>query len=187
MKSGVDKLILIGFRASGKTTVGRYLAEKLGWRFVDADKELEKRMGKTIKEAVEEKGWSYFRSLEREFLKELVDLSNVVISLGGGAVLHEEELKALARKGIIVWLYARPEELVRRIASDEKTSTQRPSLIQGLSLREEVEKLLTERNPLYEKFSHIKVDTSLLSPKEVVERIFIELEKQGKSGLKPAF
>lgn len=166
----MDKIILIGFRCVGKTTIGKRLAEDLNWKFLDLDIEIQKETKKTIKELVEEKGWDYFRKVEKESMKKLKDMKNVVIALGGGGVIHEDEMKLLFKKSFIVWLYSSPEVILERMKKDEKTISQRPSL-KNSGLEKEIRDVLKERVPLYEKFSHFKIDTDDIDVEGAVEKI----------------
>ncbi len=172
----MDKVILIGFRCVGKTTIGKKLAETLNWNFLDLDEEIQKRAGKTIKEMVEERGWEYFRKMEKEEMKKLENLKNIVIALGGGSVIHKDEMSNLLKKSLIVWLFAPAEVIVKRMKEDEKTASQRPAL-KNSSLEKEVEEVLRERLPLYEKFSHFKIDTSKTSIEEAVKNILEKLQE----------
>jgi len=166
----MDKIILIGFRCVGKTTIGKRLAEALNWKFLDLDIEIQKETKKTIKELVEEKGWDYFRKVEKESMKKLKDMKNVVIALGGGSVIHEDEMKLLFKKSFIVWLYSSPEVILERMKKDEKTISQRPSL-KNSGLEKEIRDVLKERIPLYEKFSHFKIDTDDIDVEGAVGKI----------------
>ncbi len=165
----MDKILLIGFRASGKSSVGKELARKLGMKFVDLDEEIEKYAGRSIKDIVAEKGWDEFRRIEKELLERLSGQKGLIVALGGGAVLHQEVMEKLKKESFVIWLYAEPEDIVKRIRQDKKTSSQRPALT-GFSLETEVKKVLSERLPLYEKFSHIKINTSFFSIEEVVQK-----------------
>ncbi|MEZ0344386.1 MAG: shikimate kinase [Caldimicrobium sp.] len=153
------KILFIGFRGVGKTTLGEELAKRLGLPFLDADTEIEKKEGRSIKEIVEKQGWAYFRKLEKDFLRGLFSMDNLVCALGGGAVLHEEEMEALSRESLIIWVKASLDKIKERILKDEKTLTQRPSLT-GLGFEEELEKVYKERELLYKKWAHFEVDTT---------------------------
>jgi shikimate kinase len=170
----MDRIILIGFRCVGKTTIGKKLAEVLEWKFLDLDEEIQKKLGKTIKEIVEEKGWSYFRKIEKEDMKKLKELKKIVIALGGGSVLHKEEMENLLENSFIVWLYSSPEVIIKRIKEDEKTFFQRPTL-KDLDLEKEILEVLKERMPLYEKFSHFRIDTDKLDIESAVKKILEKL------------
>jgi len=171
-----NKVILIGYRACGKTTIGRELAKRLNWEFFDLDDVIQKKEGKSISEMVKTFGWEYFRKLEKETLKEFVGKKEVVLAPGGGAVMHEDIMKELKAESFVVWLWAPVEVILERLAKDTKTASQRPSLT-NLGLKKEVEEVLKKRTPLYEKFSHIKVDTASLSVEEAVSEILKEFRQ----------
>lgn len=167
----MSKIVLIGFRTTGKTSVGKALAEKLNWKFLDLDEEIQKRTQKSIKEIVEESGWETFRNFERKFLEEILNLEKTVIALGGGSVLHLKEMEELKNKSFVIWLSASKEVILKRLQEDSKSYFQRPPLARSLSLEEEIESLLNEREKLYNYFSHVKIDTSKKTISEVVEEI----------------
>ena len=175
------KILLVGFRGAGKTTLGEELANKLGLPFLDADREIEKKEGRTIREMVEKEGWPYFRKLEKDFLRGLLSKDNLVCALGGGAVLHEEEMEALSRESFIIWVKASLDKIKERILKDKKTLTQRPSLT-GLSFEEELEKVYKEREPLYKKWAHLEVDTTEDNLKLSVSRILNFLKGEERDG-----
>ncbi len=170
------KIILIGFRATGKTSVGKALADLLGLPFYDLDRLIERRAGKDISTIVAEEGWPYFRKLEREMMFEAASWPQGVIALGGGAVMHEDEMRLLKQNACVVWLKASPEIIAKRLSFDEKTATQRPSLT-GLDVLEEIETLLTKREPLYHLFADLEVDSSEHDPKLLAEEISSRLKR----------
>ncbi len=163
----------------GKTTVGRSLAEKLSWEFVDLDAWLEAHLKRSIREVVETEGWEAFRRAEREALRAFSGRKEVVLSLGGGAVMHRKEMEALKAGAFVVWLRARPETIIRRLSADPRTETQRPSLT-GRPLAEEVGALLEERTPLYRHFADLTLSTDDLSPEEAARRILEEWQARNK-------
>lgn len=177
----MNKIVLIGFRATGKTSIGASLAQKLNWKFLDLDEEIQRRTKKSIREIVEEEGWETFRSLERKLLEEIKNLENIVIALGGGSVLHQKEMSDLKQKSLVIWLWASKEIILERIKVDSKTLSQRPSLTNLQTLEEEVENLLKEREKLYNNFSHVKIDTSKKSIFEIVEEILNKFFKIRRS------
>jgi len=152
-----NKIFLIGGRATGKTTVGVLLAERLGLSFLDMDKVIESRQGRTIQEIVEAEGWPFFRGLERDLLVELSSKSDLVIATGGGAVLHQEVWPKVMESGLVVWLDASLEVIRDRLLGDEKTDSQRPSLT-GDEVVAEIAKILAERQPLYQEGAHLRVE-----------------------------
>ncbi|MCS7149416.1 MAG: shikimate kinase [Caldimicrobium sp.] len=173
----MKKILLIGFRGTGKTTLGMKIAKALGWEFIDADEELEKSAGKSIREMVSERGWTYFRELEREHLKSLLGKSKVVCALGGGAILHKEEMGNLKKESLVIALKADLVDIKERLMSDPKTLSQRPSLT-SLDWEREVETLYVERLPRYQEFAHVVFNTSEASSEELVLRVIDILKKE---------
>src|SRR3954451_18248173 len=116
-------IVLIGYRGSGKTTIGQKLADRLWQDLVDTDKLIVKKSGKSIKEIFEQEGEGRFRDLESEVVREVVKLQDVVISMGGGAVLREENRQAIKDSGHkVIYLKCEPAELHKRIEADAATS-----------------------------------------------------------------
>jgi len=163
-------IVLIGYRATGKTTVGRLIAQRLGWMFVDTDVLIEQRAKKKIAEIVAQEGWQGFRRREKEIIAEVSAKKNMVIAVGGGAVINKENVKNLKQNGILIWLKANADTIAKRLAQDEKTASQRPSLT-GKSVVEEIEEVLSERLPLYQQAADIEVDTERYSPEEIARLI----------------
>ena len=165
-----DVVILIGYRGSGKTAVGRRLAERLDWEFIDTDKAVEENAGRTIREIFETDGEAAFRRIEAEVLDRALVGRWRVISAGGGAVLARRNRKALRATGLCVWLTAPPQELLRRIAADQRSPSQRPSLT-GLPDLVEIEAVLQARLPVYEATADHVVSTAGRSVEEVADAI----------------
>ena len=140
-------LYLIGYRGTGKTTIGPILAARLGWDFVDADAYLEAKCGRTIKEIFSDEGEKGFREQESQNLRKLARRERSVIATGGGIVLSEENRKVLKETGFVVWLSADVATITARIRADPTTSTRRPNLTTGGIA--EIESLLRAREPLY--------------------------------------
>jgi shikimate kinase len=166
----LTQIILIGYRATGKTSVGKLLAARLGCPFLDLDQELAKRQGQSIAELVATRGWPYFRGLEREMLVELIAPHDRVISTGGGAILQQDIWPRLQATSFIVWLMADRETICRRLMGDAQTMTQRPTLT-GSDTYAEIAAVLQEREPLYRAGCHFAVDTTTLGLEEIVGRI----------------
>ena len=161
-------IFLTGYRGSGKTSVAKLLAGRLGWQWLDADEALVARHGKTIRAIFAEEGEAGFRDKEAGLLDELCRLREHVVASGGGVVLRPENRGKL-RSGLVIWLTADAATLWRRISSDATTTEQRPNLTGGgLS---EVEELLRVREPLYRGCADLVVDTTGKSPEQVVEAI----------------
>jgi shikimate kinase len=177
MKKTWDKIILIGFRGAGKTTVGKLLAERLNLSFLDLDDEVQRRVGLSIKEMVERYGWSYFRERERAVLEDLIEEEGCVVALGGGSVLHEDLMEKLKESAFIVYLKISSASAVERITKDSKSEQTRPSL-SDLSLVEEVERVLKERAPLYEKYADIIIEADRTDLNTLLKEILKHLEDE---------
>ena len=170
-------LFLIGYRGSGKTTVAAALAERLGWPWVDADAELERRAGRTIKQIFEEQGEQAFRDLEAAVVADLAAGDRQIVALGGGAVLRDANRQALAGRGPIVWLKASPEVLWARMTADHTTAARRPNLTREGGLAE-IRTLLAERTPIYTACADLAVDADDRSPAEIAREITSALTLQ---------
>lgn len=170
-----DELVtLIGYRGCGKTVVGRQLAERLGWRFIDTDDAIEQKAGTTIREIFQTEGEAEFRRMEASMLDEALAGRRRVISAGGGAVLARRNRRALRSAGACIWLTAPPEELHRRIEADARSASQRPDLT-GQTGLQEVESVLQLRLPVYEATADLVISTAGRSVEQVVETILEEL------------
>lgn len=162
-------LILIGYRGTGKTTVGRLLAGRLGVPFVDADACLEAKYGRSIKEVFDTEGEPAFRDKESAVLRELCQRPASVIATGGGVIQREENRRLLAESGFVVWLTADVSTIAERIQADPTTSARRPNLtVGGLA---EIEQLLRAREPLYRACADLEIDAAARSPESLAETI----------------
>ena len=174
-------LVLIGYRGSGKSAVGRRLAVRLKMKFVDTDDFLEERQGIPIADIVKSRGWGHFRKLENNVIEEISTKDHLIIAPGGGAVLDTDNVKALRRNGTIIWLKANRETLLKRMNQDPGTNARRPTLT-GRGTLEELQEVMSLREPLYEKASQIQIDTSTLDVEAVVERILAMIDEKVKGG-----
>ncbi|HOA72460.1 MAG TPA: shikimate kinase [Phycisphaerae bacterium] len=163
-------LVLVGYRGSGKTTVGRALAERLGWPFLDTDQLIEQRMGKTIREIYADRGEPGFRELEAEVVAEAARLDRHVISTGGGVVLREDNVRALRATGQLIYLTAPPEILWHRIYGDAHRHVTRLPMDPKTGLQQ-VRNALIERDPIYRQASHWIVDTHGCDIESVLNRV----------------
>ncbi len=168
-------IILIGCRGSGKSRVGRRLASQIERKFVDTDDLIESKEGK-ISDIVKSHGWDYFRAIEKRIIEEISREDNLVIALGGGAVLEVDNVDNLKRNGLTIWLKADPEVLRKRMEEDQRTSVSRPTLT-GKGTIEELEEMMAYRDPFYEKAAKIQLDTSSLDVGAVVEKIMTMVKK----------
>ena len=165
-------VFLIGYRGSGKTTVGAKLADRLWQSFVDSDQRVVAKAAKTIKEIFEQDGEPAFRDLESAVLAELAQLDEHVIALGGGAVLRDENRRLLKDdRHKVVYLKCDPQELLRRIQADPETAATRPSLTALGGGLDEVKALLAEREPVYRLTMTSELDVTHLTPEEAVKYI----------------
>jgi len=165
-------IILIGMRGSGKTTVGKILARRLGRELVEMDELIARRAGLSIAEIVEKYGWEKFRDIEEEVTSEVAEQDNIVNASGGGVITREQNMVKLKKNGILVWLKADVDTLLERVGED----SQRPLLV-GKTQREDVEITLKEREALYQKAADLVVDTENKTPEKVAEAIIKSLEK----------
>lgn len=161
---------LIGYRGCGKSSLAPLLAEPRQWPFIDADRELEKRAGQSIAEIFAQHGEAGFREREAALLQELYRRENLVIATGGGAILNPQTRQQMRASGPVIWLQADVDTLLERTGQDPSTASSRPALTQ-LSPREEVEKVLAFRAPLYLEVSHFQVATSGQTLVEITEQI----------------
>jgi shikimate kinase len=176
-------IFLVGYRGTGKTTVARLLAHRLGWSWVDADDLLERRAGVTIRQVFEAEGEAGFRRRESAVLEELCGLSKHVIATGGGVVLTAANRQRLKAAGRVVWLTADAQTIRRRLENDRTTAERRPALtVGGLA---EIKELLRAREPHYRAVAHFSVDTSARPPEQVADAIWKELGVS-ESGRSPA-
>jgi shikimate kinase len=168
-------IVLIGYRGSGKSTVGSRLAARLQMRFVDIDDLIEERQGVPISGIVKSHGWGHFRKLERNTIEEISKGNHLIIAPGGGAVLDTDNVKALRINGVIIWLKADKQTLLKRMNQDPGTNTRRPTLT-GKGTSEELKEVMSLREPIYERASEIQIDTSTLDVEAVVENILTVLK-----------
>lgn len=156
-------ILLIGPRGSGKTTVGRALAARLGWAFADADEHVEAAAGRSIAAIFAVEGEGGFRDREAAALAELCGRTNHVVATGGGAVLRPANRELLCRAGFVVWLDVTPETAWRRLQADPTTAARRPNLTASGGL-DEVRALIAAREPLYREAAHFRLPADDPSP-----------------------
>jgi len=169
-------IVLIGYRCSGKTAIGKILARELRRGFLDTDLLIEKNTGCSIEIIISRHGWDYFREIEKGLVEEASRRDNLVIATGGGVVMDKENVKNLKENGWIVWLKGESEVLKARMDNEQKSGKIRPSLT-GADPLEEIKQVLEARTPLYEQASNLMVDTTTLSLREVTSSIIKALPK----------
>ena len=166
-------LFLIGYRGTGKTTVARLLAGRLGRHWVDADDEIERRHGRTVRELFSQEGEAGFREKEEAVLADLCRLEDHVVATGGGAVLRESNRRRLRESGRVVWLTADPATIWERMQADPCTPERRPALRAGGLA--EIEEVLRVREPFYRACADLVVATAGRLPEEVAEMILAQV------------
>ncbi|GAB4088194.1 shikimate kinase [Hydrogenophaga soli] len=166
-------VVLVGLPGSGKSTVGRQLARRLGVNFVDSDHVIEERLGCSIREYFEREGEQAFRDLEQAVLAELVQRRGIVLSTGGGSVLRPANRQVLRVHGWVVYLKSSPQELFKRLRHDKT----RP-LLQGSDPLQKLKDLYQVRDPLYREVAHHSVETGRPSVHTLVNHIAMQLEQR---------
>ncbi len=155
---------LIGFRGTGKTSVGRAAADKLGFDFYDTDEIIKNQTGKSVQEIVASGGWPAFRDQEKKVIRSLPDSGSHIVSLGGGAVLDPENISELRkRKSAFVWLFANPAVISQRIEQDANSAGQRPALNCSPCSPgpgDNIISIIRERTPVYRGLADYMIDTS---------------------------
>jgi shikimate kinase len=160
----MKSIYLIGFMGAGKTTVGKSMGAKWNWPVFDTDEEIVQKTKKSIHQIFEENGEEAFRLLETEILKEL-PVSRSIITTGGGIVLKDENRKWMKKNGIVVFLYAEPEEIFRRLENDNS----RPLLKNNKKAA--IKELFQSRLPLYKKAADFTIDTTGKEMNEIIKEI----------------
>jgi shikimate kinase len=160
-------IVLIGYRGTGKSSVGKLLAERSGRALVSTDAEVVRRAGRSIPDIVKQHGWDHFRDLEAEVCRELAGKDQLIIDTGGGAILRQENVDRLKAGGVLFWLTADVPTIGRRIGGD----TQRPSLTGAKSFVEEIEEVLRERMPKYRAAADHVIATDRKTVAEIADAV----------------
>lgn len=164
------KVILVGYRATGKTTSGKLLAMLLKVPFYDTDAVVEKMTGSSVKKIIARHGWEYFRKKETQAIKLLSAKADCVIATGGGAVLDAENVKLIKQTGVVVWLNAPVKDMVDRLNEDARKNAARPQFTAD-DLEKETADIFAERLPVYKKTADFAVATAGKSAARVAEEI----------------
>lgn len=169
-----ERIYLVGPMGAGKSTIGRMLADELGYEFVDVDREIEERAGVDIPWIFDKEGEGGFREREAAVLESFLARQHVLISTGGGAVGREQNRRAMHASGVVVYLYTSIAEQVRRTGRDRR----RPLLQHG-NPAETLARLMTERDPLYREVAHIVINTDDRTPRSVALALKVQLSETG--------
>jgi shikimate kinase len=169
MTNAPRNIILVGFMASGKTSVGRALSERTGWPLTDADDEIVRRAGKPISQIFADSGEAGFREIERAVITGLCQTKGRIVSAGGGAFVSERNRSAMLNGGIVFWLAARPETIYERLTHEDTAAAVRPLLAVADPMAR-IESLLGQRAPAYAK-AHHTIDTDGVTPEGVAGRV----------------
>lgn len=164
---------LIGFMGSGKSTIGKILAERINYLFFDLDVIIEIYEGIKISEIFEKYGEKHFRDTESEIIGKIYCNRNCVFSCGGGVILREGNMKIIKGRSTVIYLSASPENIMERL----KNSIDRPLLSTSNKIKKIIE-LMDTRNYLYGKYSDILIDTDGKNPSEITEMILDRLDYQ---------
>ena len=163
-------LFLIGYRGSGKSTLAPGVATKLGFDWLDTDRMVEEQLGEPIWQYFARCGEARFRQIETQVVDRVARLSGYVISLGGGAVLAPANRESIRRSGKVVWLRCSVETLASRLARDQSSNSQRPSLTGG-GVVQEIREVLLIREPIYRASADWILDADQMDPEALSERI----------------
>jgi shikimate kinase len=168
-------IVLIGYRGTGKSVVGKIVSKRLQVKCISMDARIVEKVGMSIPDIVKNQGWTKFRDMETEVTRELAKLDNIIIDTGGGVIERPENVDALQANGHIIWLKASVSMIVSRIEG----GTERPSLTGEKSFTEEVAEILERRTSKYRGAAQYEIDTEQLTPKQVADRI-IKIWKNGE-------
>ena len=172
-------VVLIGYRAAGKTTAGRLAAERLGWEYLDVDRGIEARCRLTLTEIFQRHGEPYYRDVESSVVAELCARNGAVVSFGGGTLMRPVNQEHARRDGLLVYLEADAEELWRRIEADPASAATRPNLAGGGL--QEVVTMLARRAPVYRANADLTLDATL-PPDELADRIVAAVRDRQRAG-----
>lgn len=169
-RSGQSNLYLIGYRASGKSTVAPLLANRLSLALVDTDRLIEAELSEPIATFFASHGEPAFREIESRIVLDLSQRHHQVISLGGGSVMAHANQEAIRRSGKVVWLECPPAILAQRLMKDQNQGALRPSLT-GLGVTQEIESVLKQREGVYRGLADLVVDVGSKSPDQIAVEI----------------
>jgi shikimate kinase len=170
-------IVLIGYRGTGKTAVGKKVAQILAWPLLQLDDMIIQRTGCSIPEIVAKSGWDYFRDIESQVVAEAVKKDFRVIDTGGGVILRQQNVDLLKQNGLLFWLRADPDTIISRI----KDNASRPSLTGNKSFIEEVQEILQQRTPLYQQAQDSIIETAGRTIDSIADEIIGKYNKRMKN------
>jgi shikimate kinase len=180
-KSGKKfNIVLIGYRAAGKTIVGEHVAQMLGRPLVDFDAILEQEAGEPISDLVSREGWPEFRRREKEVVRRYASLEGMVLATGGGVILDSENTALLKASGKLIWLKALPASIKSRLSRDIKQTAARPGLTAKGTL-DEIDEVLAAREPLYQDAATVSLCVDAVPAAEVAQQI-VDLVRAWEQG-----
>ena len=172
----MNHIVIIGFMGSGKTRVGKRLAQEMGLPFVDVDKAITKKMKMTVKEIFQKFGEPFYRALETLEIRNLAeDSEKKVISLGAGLPLQEQNAKIIPELGTVVYIKGSAETLLGRLGESNNP------FLEGDNQEEKVRKMLKQRDPVYQKFADIIVETGVMPFEDFVQSIMEKINEYESS------
>ena len=166
----MKNVILIGFMGSGKTTIGKIIADKKNMKFIDMDLEIEKMENKKINQIFSENGEKYFREKESSLLKKLCSLKNSVISTGGGIIENEFNIEILKKQSYVIWLDANEDTIENNVKNEIE---KRPKLKEDDNLKLSIKNLLNKRYDKYKESANIRVNVNNKNVDQVVSDILV--------------
>ncbi len=167
-------IVLIGIGGSGKSTIGKLLAERLTRRFIDMDTLIEVKMKMSITQIVKKLGWDKFRDFESQTIDDLGVLNNIVIASGGGIVIRNKNILKLRQNSLFIWLKAGIDTLVDRIGN----GSGRPILKYSKNIKKDLELIYAGRRNLYQKAANYTINTDNRTPDEITEEIITHLKNK---------
>jgi shikimate kinase len=164
------RIILIGFRGTGKSTIGKILAKQINWNYISTDQMIEQKAQISISDIVYNFGWKKFRELEHEVIQSVAELTNAIIDCGGGVVEDSLGMEFFQSQSLVVWIDAELNDILSRISGDHNI---RP-LLNQIDQKTDTEKNYMNRRPLYQRYADLHFNSSQYNSEEICQ--FIQQE-----------
>lgn len=168
-------IYLIGYRCTGKTTLGKALALRLGRPFIDMDDAIVEQTGCSIAHMVSQEGWDFFRAKEKQILQSISAQKNSVVGTGGGVIVDKDNISVMRASGHVFWLRCRPETILGLMTADARSGDFRPALT-SKGLLEEIQETLAAREPLYREAMDAEIATDVFDIPHLCDRIIAKLK-----------